>query len=357
MNRLIFVLLAVLVIAPAAKAQATNRPLIGVYYFSGWWPDSPNKYETAGKDWRPDWPGRKALLGEFVDQVTVDREIDAASQYGVSFFQFLWYRNLAGTVDGKDDHLNDGLRCFLASPNNTKMKFTIEFCNHPKFGITDQAEWEKECHLWAGWMKHPSCLHVGGKAVFKIHGLHFFIKDCGGAKQAADFITTFRRIAREDGAGELLVSAGIGPTEMLDTESAAPFDFFTTYMEVPNPPVRAEPYPYPDLTKPLETALTLGLRSGKMYVPYIPAGWDPRPWHDPRPSFEMPTKEQWTAVLTRTKNALDDNDALGAPLPNGGRQKMLMIYAWNEFGEGGIIAPTQGKQYQMLEGIREVFAK
>src|SRR6185437_1166204 len=315
MKRWIVAFLTLVVIAPAAKAQATDRPLVGVCYFSGWWPDHPNKYDDGTKDWRPRWSDRRALLGEFVNQQTVDREIDAASPYGVSFFQFLWYRNLPGTVDGKNDHLNDGLRCFLASPNNAKMKFTAEFCNHPPFGITDRSEWEKECHLWAGWMKHPSYLRVGGKAVFKIHGLHFFIKDCGGAKQVADFLSTFRRIAKEDGAGELLISAGVGPTEMLDAESAAPFDFFTTYMDVPNPPARAKPYPYTDLTKPLEAALKLGLRSGKMYVPYVPAGWDPRPWHDPRPSFDMPTKAQWTDILMRTKKAMDDNPALGAPLP------------------------------------------
>jgi hypothetical protein len=31
------------------------------------------------------------------------------------------------------------------------------------------------------------------------------------------------------------------------------------------------------------------------------------------------------------------------------------IYAWNEFGEGGIVAPTQGDQYMKLEGIKTVF--
>lgn len=31
------------------------------------------------------------------------------------------------------------------------------------------------------------------------------------------------------------------------------------------------------------------------------------------------------------------------------------IYAWNEFDEGGIVAPKQGDQYMKLEGIKTVF--
>jgi len=34
---------------------------------------------------------------------------------------------------------------------------------------------------------------------------------------------------------------------------------------------------------------------------------------------------------------------------------MLLIYAWNEFGEGGIVAPTKGDGMMKLEAIREVF--
>ncbi len=34
---------------------------------------------------------------------------------------------------------------------------------------------------------------------------------------------------------------------------------------------------------------------------------------------------------------------------------MLLIYAWNEFAEGGIVAPTVGEGDTKLRGIREVF--
>jgi hypothetical protein len=45
----------------------------------------------------------------------------------------------------------------------------------------------------------------------------------------------------------------------------------------------------------------------------------------------------------------------GFPLPGGGVQPALTIYAWNEFGEGGMVAPTRGDRYMKLEAIEQVF--
>jgi hypothetical protein len=52
---------------------------------------------------------------------------------------------------------------------------------------------------------------------------------------------------------------------------------------------------------------------------------------------------------------LEDSPGLGIPLPDGSCQKAFTIYCWNEFGEGGMVAPTRGDGYMKLECIREVF--
>ena len=36
--------------------------------------------------------------------------------------------------------------------------------------------------------------------------------------------------------------------------------------------------------------------------------------------------------------------------------RVFLIYAWNEYGEGGIVAPTRGDGFMKLETIRAVFA-
>ena len=92
------------------------------------------------------------------------------------------------------------------------------------------------------------------------------------------------------------------------------------------------------------------------FIPFMAAGWNPRPWvHDKRATFTMPTKNQWTRELTRMAYDLENLSNMGIKLNDSARQKIFTIYAWNEFGEGGIVAPTQRLKYMKLEGIKEVF--
>lgn len=128
-------------------------------------------------------------------------------------------------------------------------------------------------------------------------------------------------------------------------------------MDVPNLPQQSEPYPYAQLlAMAAEAWQRYATESEKSYVPYLPAGWDPRPWKDPRARFAFPTREQWKEALTKVKDALQKHDCLGYP-QIGGRQKAVLIYAWNEYGEGGIVAPTRGEGYMKLEILREVFGE
>ena len=95
------------------------------------------------------------------------------------------------------------------------------------------------------------------------------------------------------------------------------------------------------------------------YVPNVIAGFDPRPWEEHAPSFAPPSEAEWEAALLQARGlaAGAGNDKFGFPdatAPSGVRGA-VMIYAWNELGEGGIVAPTKGAGTMMLDVLARVF--
>jgi hypothetical protein len=340
-----------------AIGETSKEYLVGAYYFAGWWREKPNKWTTGGQEWLPSYPEREPLLGLYNEQETMDKEILVAAQHGVDFFFILYYPMYGIDPGSNEQKLNEGLRTFLASPNNHLLKFAIEYVNHPPFHLPTDELWEEACRKWAEVMKHPSYLRVAGRPVFKVHSIYFLMQESGNdiAKMKAR-VDTLRRIVKEVGIPDPIIAGGMGPDEMVSVDVAAPFDFLATYMGFANMPATDKPYPYEDLIKFAEKSwIAHASRDPKPYMPYVPSGWDPRPWKDPRPPYTMPTREEWKFALRRVQAALDKYANLGIPIGNGSRQKAFVIYAWNEFGEGGFIAPTKGEGTMKLEVIKEVF--
>jgi hypothetical protein len=124
---------------------APDDILVGVSYFSGWWEPLPNKWhDREGRDWREHYPERVPLLGEYNTQDTVDKEIIAAAEHGVDFFAFLWYCVEVGAHrEPNARYLNRGLERFLASPEAHRLRFIVEYVNHPPFTIEERAMGEE----------------------------------------------------------------------------------------------------------------------------------------------------------------------------------------------------------------------
>jgi hypothetical protein len=294
-------------------------------------------------------------LGEYNLQATMDREIAAAADYGVDFFQILWY-----AADGEvrdTERINVAVEQFMHSPQAHRMKFMVEYCNHPPFGISNPARWKQCVDFWVKCMQHPSYLQVNGRPVFKIHGSGAFLEQCGkDPTQAKRFLDELRAAARTAGLGEPLIGGGaVGPSRITAAHWVASlFDYTNEYMNVPDLPALEQDYPFEKLAE-FQTKWRAGHSEDAIAsVPYLGAGWNPRPWGDPRPAFQLPDRQQWKSVLEASKADLRQGK-LGFPAADGKLQPAVTIYCWNEFGEGGIVAPTQGEQYMKLEVIREVF--
>ena len=93
------------------------------------------------------------------------------------------------------------------------------------------------------------------------------------------------------------------------------------------------------------------------YLPLVMTGWDAMPWGgEGRPRFSAYSADEWLAQLRSVQSQMAvPGAASGFPLPGGGVQPAFSMYCWNEFGEGGMLAPTEGLGSSRLEAIKQVF--
>ena len=351
-----------------SSIEPENRILVGVNYFAGWWKPLPNKWiGPDGKDWREKYPGRVPLLGEYNEQETMDREIVAASDHGVDFFLMLWYFNGIDNTAEREKHarfLNVGQEHFMKSPHAGRMKFAIEYCNHAPYQIKEQADWDWAVKTWVEMMKHPSYLRVGGQPFFKVHSWHHYWFENGeDMEQCMARMQQLRQAVRDAGLGEPVIGGGIGSYQQITIDEgriAELFDFTSTYMELPLdlPPREGKnEHPYEILAEFMRGSRQVHGGDALPYLPYFGLNFNAEPWGDQRSRFEFPAREQLKTEWQLLKADMENPELnLGVPLAGGKRQKIFTIYAWNEFGEGGYLAPTVDEQMMKLELLKEVFA-
>jgi hypothetical protein len=223
---------------------------------------------------------------------------------------------------------------------------------------TDQ-QWQRCVDVVIEAMGHPSYLRIDGRPVLKLHTGGRLIQTAGSRDSAHSWLEQLRRTAGQSDIGDPLIGTGImsrsaiGPKHPL----VGLFDFTATYMDVPPLDPADSDYPYQDLAEFTNTGRQLHRDDPLPHVPYLAAGWNPRPWNDPRPAFAAPTRIEWTRQLHQIQRDLLSCDKFGLPRRDGTTRKAFTIYAWNEFGEGGYVAPTRGEGRMKLEGIAEVFGR
>ena len=354
----------------ASEAGASTNLLVGINYFAGWWETLPNKWHGHGwtaqePDWRPLHPERVPVTGEYNVQATMDREIAVASRHGVDFFSILWYFPQPGS--GKQAEaalLNRGLETYVASTNAGLMRFMVEYCNAAAFSATNDAQWAECIRAWLPALRHSSALRVDGRLVFKVHDAYRFVMGNGGdAVRCRRQLDALRAAARAEGLGEMVIGCGVMSRTRIapDAVIAKAFDFTATYMSIPEVEVREAEHPYASLAAEARAARGLHAADPVPWVPYLAAGWNPRPWTHPgsdpnhRRFFTFPTRAEWTLELNAAREDFKKHPHLGIPRRDGSCQPAFTIYAWNEFGEGGIVAPTRGTGEMMLEAIQNVF--
>ena len=306
-------LMAMLAICINVNAQNLQ---IGAYYFDGWATDKSSAFTD---ELLTQFPEREPIWGWRDDDIKImERQIDIASENGVDFFAFCWYwADDLGTfnekaVKAKPAHTS--LDLFMKAKNKHKMKFCLLIANHDGARIQGEENWRKAVDYFAeAYFTDPQYLNIDSKPV-----LVYFIP-----KDAHPHINAMQEEARIKGyAGLYNMSCGY---------NLSGFDALTWYNSFDGIN-KSKGYPYGDLCLRMER-MWGSLPEGNNVAPLCMAGWDKRPWEVNENSayYVWRSPERFRKQLYRAVDCVHKQ-----------KNKIILIYAWNEYGEGGYIAPTKG---------------
>lgn len=342
----------------AAAQQAQPRMKLGAYYFAGWSGKSSFDDGTPEHAWAKGMPTHYTykLATEFAGRTPIwgwrddtpelmERQIDLAADHGVAYFSFCWYwHDNKGPINLKaidDDSKHLPMRLFMQAKNNRRMEFCLLVANHGGFEIVGPAAWKQAADHWIGLFQHPRYLRVEGKplvVIFSPRGSN------------AEGLAYLEQAARKAGfPGVAVACCG-------NSKPEEGYSIRTRYNAVPGWG-KSEKRTYAELVD--AHVKTWSGTPAQRCIPVATVGWDRRPWEGigglgPKGStvscyFEGNTPQAFGAFLDRMRHWMDAHPEQVTT------DRLALVYAWNEIGEGGWLVPCRDDpEGARLKALRRV---
>lgn len=330
----------------SAAAQSGPRARVGVYYFDGW----AGKHKAADTAaWAKDAPTHltERMLKEFPQREPIwgwrddspaimEQQIRWAADHGVDFFSFCWYWSRDEKTI-REDPKHVGLNLYLKADNRARLRFCLMIANHQGFLFAGTDDWKKAAGLWLPYLRHKQYVTVDGRPLLIIFN--------PGNGDKAGFQYLQQEAQKVGLPGVALAACGEGPVAMGYTHR-------TRYNVVPGWFKGPQAHKYRELFEAHRAEW-----KGSPQQPCIPAlavGWDSRPWEGRegyQPCWYYPdrTPEQFASFVRHGVEWMEAHPKQTTA------EKLMLLFAWNEYGEGGWLAPTKGDpEAKYLKALRSV---
>jgi len=360
----------ILIAMSALGDEMKDNVLLGCYYFPGWYrkggvdytpppvsakSDEWNCWDEFGdhSEWR--WaiaghPYPRPLLGFYDDSLPEvwNTELGWAADHGVDFMIFDWYYN-----DGVE-YLSRSLdRGYLGSKLKSRVKFCLNWCNHSGYWWTtpiDQsgnAMVEMIEYVAKKYFSQPEYLKIDDKPVFMIYEQSVLLQ-YQFPNELKNTFGRMRNAARKAGfPGLYLIGcySEDSPAYLQHMKNIG-YNAFAAYTYC----FQRGPYSpgpsayYSDVVK--ETASIYPYLKAKAsatgldFIPTVAPGWD-----------NSPRLKKDAYVVVGSGPALFERQCRQALNCVDKKQQMVLVEAWNEWGEGAVIAPDKQHGFKYLDAL------
>lgn len=301
--------------------------------------------------WRDRLPFYARVLGDNTvemdgsSQATIDREIGYAATAGLNYWAFVTYN--------EDDPLSLALKRYLTSPVRSKLNFCL---------ITECARWRSQDFVdrVVRLMQEP-----GYQRVLDGRPLLYFGFVAPEKLKPLDGIDGLRK--RLDAFRSTIVAKSLPEPYIVIMDFSAEqgkkwaddlgCDAISSYASG----WHHGRVPYARWAGKAETFWDECRKNGAHVVPTVMTGWDPRPradipvpWGDPYSSHDGEVDRSDAATPAQIADHLGNAMHWLAVHRNAAPAQTAIIYAWNEFDEGGWLCPTLSEGTARLDAVAKV---
>jgi hypothetical protein len=339
-------------IDPPSAAASQTKARVGAYYFDGWTGPLTN-FHFNGLPLGP-YQDRQPTTG-WQDNLScsVEQQLSKAHNVGIDFFVFDWYFSVA--VNDPGENLNSALQITHALPNRHGMQYAILYVDSSPFDV-GPADWSSTVNEWIGYMQDVDYARVNGLPVLFIINVGEMLQIWGSDAAVQGALAQLRSSAQSAGLPGVYIVGGFGTpdgtmgqaslNDGFNIAQADGYDAIAFYGYPFAPPAVNGMLPFSTLVEAGQwTWAQAAQNSALPFIPTAMSGWDPRPWNEVEPNSgdlmwysrspsEVAQFVQSSIAWTAANPRLRPEPAPASPL--------VLIEAWNEFGEGSHILPTVG---------------
>jgi hypothetical protein len=276
--------------------------------------------------------GYDSIQARETTQQIMDQEIAYAKYAGIDYWAILWYPPHSG--------LDIARGLYLKSAHKNDIKWCVILSNN-QFRPDLDAPWMVERFKEDNYQKV-----LGNRPL-----VYIFLKT------ELKVIDNLRELCKSAGvAPPYFVVMDFSPVTAKNTADVLKADALSSYKSAVGK--NGEPY-YPVIPKGDSTNWERYKSTGMKVVPWVTAGRNNKPRIDRPSKLATVPPSEWVADGTPEQIADNINSAIKwtQKHPSDCDASTIIIYAWNEFDEGGWICPTFGNNTDRIDAIRKVLNK
>jgi hypothetical protein len=343
-------------VSSAQSSGERSLTRVGAYYFDGWSGLTRGHLTEALVD---SFPNRKPVWGWITSTPEVmEQQIASASDAGLSFFSFCWYYPSGNKSQFRSDPLNRALNLYLKAPNRDRLQFCLLVANHQGAEI-GPSDWGAVSQAWLTLFKERGYLRVNNRPLLVFFSIKTLLTQFGGPPAVHRALDSLRTAAQDAGfAGVTIAACTSGDKAEVAQAQACGFDVLTGYNYhsagfKPKSPVI-----------PIDSLLAGSRRMWDRFqnvpLPYIPVvtlNWDPRPWASSNRSYAGSPRYEGFSSTSVFKGIQDARYWLDLNPNSTPPERIIIVYAWNEYGEGAWLTPSSAVTDNPLSGVKRALKK